>query len=66
VYHENKIKEMEVIMRRYKVIIETQVWDDRRPSIKEVKETLSYLCGQNIDKILGDAHYEIGEVVEED
>jgi hypothetical protein len=54
-------------MERYGVLIKTEVWDNERPSIKEVKETLSYLCGQNIDNVLGpNAYYEIVGVIEED
>ena len=53
-------------MKKYKVTIETPVWDDENLSVKMLKEFLSDLCGQDIDNILGtDAHYEIVEVVEE-
>jgi hypothetical protein len=54
-------------MKRYEVIIITAVWNEEEPSVKEVKEILSDLCGQDIDSILGtDAYYEIAEVLEED
>jgi hypothetical protein len=54
-------------MKRYKIIIETSVWDKEEPSIETVKEILSDLCGQDIDNVLGiDAQYKIGEVLEED
>jgi hypothetical protein len=54
-------------MKRYEVIIITSVWNEEEPSVKEAKEILSDLCGQDIDNIMGtNAYYEIGEEVEED